>query len=552
MVRKKFLNLQDVRPNTFKYKILSLRKRLISLHSQNTNLINTISIKLLYTYNFLRRKNKLATVIINPDNDYLIWGNVVDYTDIDKATVNYLQIAVAELIATQSNYKPFWNNEYNKLSQRLWLPTNRVNQVTITSKCNNYMFKTIESTKFNTSIDTSKYIANLKSNYEKPKNDLDEEVDQVKLKTRIIKLKTTDQQRKILYDWMCTSRQVYNQTVDAIRNGAKKNAYELRNKLVTKLGNPHIPEYMFRTPKEVRAEAVKDVIKAYDSALANLKAKNIKHFKLGHRTKKERKNTIVIPSSAIKNKNGIIKIYPTYFLKKTCFKMDKRTLKANKDLVIKNDCRLKLYRNEFYLHVPVDISYADKTNSIYLIKSSTCGIDPGVRSFLTIYDEHGVTESVTHKEKFKRLKKKIDLMKHYRISKRQINKVKNKFSNLVDDMHWKTATMITDSYENIFMGRLDSQKCLIKSRNRTMNRDMNLLKPYEFRCKLRWLAIRKNRKMWIVPEHYTSKTCGNCGNLTDCGSSKEYNCSRCAYVADRDVNAARNILLKGLLTNQKR
>ena len=48
-------------------------------------------------------------------------------------------------------------------------------------------------------------------------------------------------------------------------------------------------------------------------------------------------------------------------------------------------------------------------------------------------------------------------------------------------------------------------------------------------------------------EAYTSKQCGACGELNDkLGGSKTFNCQECGAVADRDVHAARNILLRCL------
>ncbi|RHZ62220.1 hypothetical protein Glove_341g17 [Diversispora epigaea] len=44
---------------------------------------------------------------------------------------------------------------------------------------------------------------------------------------------------------------------------------------------------------------------------------------------------------------------------------------------------------------------------------------------------------------------------------------------------------------------------------------------------------------------YTSKTCGNCGFIKkNLGESKTFRCDSCDLVIDRDVNGARNILLK--------
>jgi putative transposase len=50
-----------------------------------------------------------------------------------------------------------------------------------------------------------------------------------------------------------------------------------------------------------------------------------------------------------------------------------------------------------------------------------------------------------------------------------------------------------------------------------------------------------------VPPHYTSQNCSNCGEVVKKTlSTRTHQCPSCGYVADRDENAARNILELGL------
>ena len=61
------------------------------------------------------------------------------------------------------------------------------------------------------------------------------------------------------------------------------------------------------------------------------------------------------------------------------------------------------------------------------------------------------------------------------------------------------------------------------------------------------VAMYKNRSMMIVEEPYTSKTCGQCGRMNkELGGSRVYNCvnENCMKNQDRDINAARNILIR--------
>lgn len=65
-----------------------------------------------------------------------------------------------------------------------------------------------------------------------------------------------------------------------------------------------------------------------------------------------------------------------------------------------------------------------------------------------------------------------------------------------------------------------------------------------------WLEYfgRKYGKVTVaVPPQYTSQDCSSCGETVSKSlSTRTHVCPHCGYVADRDVNAARNILQKGL------
>lgn len=66
------------------------------------------------------------------------------------------------------------------------------------------------------------------------------------------------------------------------------------------------------------------------------------------------------------------------------------------------------------------------------------------------------------------------------------------------------------------------------------------------KCLLKHTAEKSGVRIVDVNEHYTSKTCGRCGVLNGKNALKVFTCSACGLVADRDVHAARNILLRQL------
>ncbi len=71
---------------------------------------------------------------------------------------------------------------------------------------------------------------------------------------------------------------------------------------------------------------------------------------------------------------------------------------------------------------------------------------------------------------------------------------------------------------------------------------------YTFREMLKTKAeLYEGVNVVTCDEAYTSKTCGQCGWIhAKLGGSKTYRCQQCHYHADRDVNAARNIMLRYL------
>ena len=109
---------------------------------------------------------------------------------------------------------------------------------------------------------------------------------------------------------MGTRRYVYNKALEKIKNGEKANFYDLRNKIVTAKNNDTINDWELDTPKDIRAGAIRDLVKNHKTAFSNLRNGNINGFKIGF-CKKKNYPSIEIPKSAIKLENGL-SIFKTY------------------------------------------------------------------------------------------------------------------------------------------------------------------------------------------------------------------------------------------------
>ena len=74
---------------------------------------------------------------------------------------------------------------------------------------------------------------------------------------------------------------------------------------------------------------------------------------------------------------------------------------------------------------------------------------------------------------------------------------------------------------------------------------MGILRHYSFRLRLTEKCKQRGNELYFVDESYTSKTCTCCGQLNNSlGSNKVFNCKSCGLEIDRDINGARNILIK--------
>jgi putative transposase len=133
--------------------------------------------------------------------------------------------------------------------------------------------------------------------------------------------------------------------------------------------------------------------------------------------------------------------------------------------------------------------------------------------------------------------------------KKTIKKLERRKSNLVDELHWKIIQDMLRRNNVIFYGDIKSHNIVKNGINKILNQDMNNLKFYLFKTRLLYKAELQNRYVFVVPEPYTSQGCSTCGTLKKVYKSSIYDCKICKHKYGRDHNAAKNILMKGIIRN---
>ncbi len=321
---------------------------------------------------------------------------------------------------------------------------------------------------------------------------------------------------------MGTRRYVYNKSLDQInKKKIEINFYKLRNELVTAKNNDNIEDWELETPKDIRAGAIRDLVKNHKTGFANLKNNNIKKFTMQF-CKKRDAPSIEIPKTSIKIKDRKLSIFETYFIenkKDTKEKKEKdQTIKIAKkeklNFTIDYDCRLQVKNHKWYLVIPTKVEIKTKED-----KKSFCALDPGIRSFQTIYSEESVSQIKINKELIIKLQKKLDNFKSLRDKKtkkrngkiikskrlrRKVRKIYSRIDNLINDLHYKTISYLTDTYYHIILPSFESQKMASKNNNfasKIINRDLLQLKHYSFKERLKEKCFLKNCSIDIILLH---------------------------------------------------
>ena len=607
-VLKRFVNLA-INKRCYLIKLLQDKENLINKIWNRCVLVYLLAIK------FPIVKKSIFSMLVSPlkNNwmtltDKLILSNPEDLNTIH---IHVLQMLLQELISQEKDCQYYWKPVYNTISEKLLLPIKtdyhdldltlfnssfkkqEENLQSLTMKKINLQNKNCQKTFYQLSTST----AVAKWEKEAIKNT----TIQKSLKIKLHHL--TTKQKTIFNEWINTCNYIYNKTIEHVNNGCKPDFYSLRDILITKntkknnieykqqediikhLQQKHkllleddkikesnklidankkllkqiaktlqseknilINDWEYNTPKDIRAGAVNDVCKAYKTAFTNLKNNNIKRFNISFRKHHDRNKSIVIPKNLIQICNNKIKLAPSY-LKNECYlNIANKTLKKHKNITIDADCRLLKQYNDYWLIIPITVQVKQKSK-LY----NYCGIDPGIRTFMTTFGNKGCNEYNHNSLFIDKLNKSIFYLKSLRTKechnkRKALNKREIKKENIINDLHWKTINQIINTNDVIFYGDIKSHNIVKNGKNKILNRNFNDLKFYKFKERLLYKAAYNSKLMYSINESYTTQCCSTCGTINNPGSSKIYHCHKCVIDYDRDINAAKNILLKGLVS----
>jgi IS605 OrfB family transposase len=305
----------------------------------------------------------------------------------------------------------------------------------------------------------------------------------------------------------------------------------------------------FKVHNRVPRGAVKKTITDIKSAITNWRNGNIKSFEFKRRTKRDDRQILHFEDTSIpqyiKNLNMV-------------YRHGRQIIKRNPTLTAGSELVHDKLTNKYYMMVPESYDPAPLTHENQVsLDAKTIVFDEGIRAFLSGYvpntctvefgtDTTNLLQILTETDKIR--KRITELKDEEKISKlwTKIKRLNRRLKNKISDMHWKICRFLSLNFKTVIIPTFPVQEIAnALGFNHDSKRLLYLFSHYAFKQKLAFKARENGFQTFLVGEAYTSQTCGKCHNRHKT-KSKTYICPKCHIEIDRDLNAARNILLKFL------
>jgi hypothetical protein len=290
-----------------------------------------------------------VTVEYHPKLSWKILKDRNFISDQSTLTQRWWQIAGLVSIPNEKDYLPFWTEHSAEISMKLLLPI-KTDYVAFPSSYLNtssgnaerkspcLINKTTHPPTPNVWKQCSpSCISTLAERWESADTgQSSEDTDKIDgvLKLRIL---PTKKQKAVLARWLGARNYTWNRALDAVEKKQVPCSFlSLKNKFAVDsvdsymgtVPNPDVPDWLTTTPSKIRHCAIRELCDSYKTCFTKLKKRQIRHFSMGKKKKKDQRRTwtLSIPKEGIKfvpnplaQDNLIdkrhITIYPTQMLK---------------------------------------------------------------------------------------------------------------------------------------------------------------------------------------------------------------------------------------------
>ena len=196
---------------------------------------------------------------------------------------------------------------------------------------------------------------------------------------------------------------------------------------------------------------------------------------------------------------------------------------------------------EFWINIVFTTDKSDKSDNSNIDNNTVLGIDRGLYNIITDSDGIIVKANKIRKVRRKYLHNKSKLQqKGTKSAKRKLKRMSGREKRFMKDVNHCLTKQLVKRNVGIFVLE-DLSNILSKKKGKKMNKWLRDWAFYQFQTFLEYKSSSKNQQVVYVDPRYTSQKCNCCGKIDKSQRAKsKYYCS-CGYSCHADVNAAKNI-----------
>ena len=205
---------------------------------------------------------------------------------------------------------------------------------------------------------------------------------------------------------------------------------------------------------------------------------------------------------------------------------------------------------EWYVSFVVEVAEPEKSEISDVSPEECVGVDLGITSYIHTSDNLtvGTLDLSDEYNRYGREQRKLAQKEHgsnnWEKQRRKVAKAKRRIKRKVLDYQHKLTTWLVREYDLLAVEDLDVKPMLETSQNAKNKQDAawsRFLDLLEYKANLHGTHVVR------VEPAGTTKECSSCGVATDKPIwVREHSCPACGHTEDRDLNAAKNILDRGL------
>lgn len=359
------------------------------------------------------------------------------------------------------------------------------------------------------------------------------------MKSKKIRLYPTGEQKTIFRRWLGTYRYVYNQTLAYLKtlDGKRPSWMEAASHTIL----PSLPEWAREIPYQIKKIAVKEACQSFTGVKQKFhRTGEVSELKF--KSRKSPVQTCYIPKSAV-NSTGIY------------YTLSGALQYAEKLPVEFQDCELSYQQGRWFLCVPYQTTIQSGENQARIV-----ALDPGVRTFQTFFspDAAGVLGDHDFGRLVRLCRHLDDLISRYSTSqnkkqryrmRKAADRMRWKIRDLRTELHAKSARFLVDNFDIILIPTFETSQMAKRESRKLRSKTVRAMLTwghFQFKSRLKDVALQANKTVIEVREDYTSKTCSWSGEIVNVGSS-EFIRGSDGIRMHRDANGARGIFLRALV-----